>query len=764
MEPETIIKYAIFTITSIIALTIILILTFRFWKKKPDELIKAPNSLVELIENMIDIYFNSVNTKEQISLLKTIYTKEGNLELKGLIDKFENYSNNRDSQTLGSLLGFLEKNKKLDFNLDYYISFYKNILTLSQFNNNNKYIKYLKGKEKLEIPIVFTNINDIKPVARRVLFEMLLIIDILYKTADFLIKLLDDKLVESLIEIDNLRSLLNDKLDIVESAKKYYPNETPIIFESIIAIIYALDEKRKEALIEKTGEFPISLVKENYLIIKQEEFPIEIEFKNNTDSLIEDITFKIDVLSDSYQINQSFGRIPSLNFNASQSFEFFIKLIYNLNEIDLPIEISYRKHNGKLANKTNIIKIKFENKELLSATAPYSTSPKVGKIDTFVGREVEKSKIIRALCSDNSGQVIGLFGLARVGKTALLFELINDEKLIKRIIFVYISLDSISEKANTWMNIFLEILNNELIKQISHAGLHLPKEKKKYDNTANKISIFLEDIQQELKHHNKYIVIIIDEYQRLEELTHSALEHQKHDILRLFKQIAINIPRIDLIVSGYHDISILAKQDKYWSEYLGKGFLSLKLQFLTVTESLRLIKEPMLRFGINYEEGIPKKIYDLTVGYPWYINLVCFRLFENIQTELKKTINGVHLDKVIKEIIDSDSTYFDHIFSGKWAGTIMEAIICIIANANQKNIHLKNNLYFVNRDYILGQFHRFGCKIEMGQLAMKLESLEKKDIIVIEKNKENIYIAIRIPLLEMWNKNKADVESIIARI
>lgn len=700
------------------------------------------------------------------------------------------------------LLLSLEENRDLGDIACYYdlYSFLRYILEVSEENK-------LPGLSRIKVfgqlPQSFSTKANLPVIAniRRDAQNLLESIPLLISITSVLIKV-DPKTISSQgalkKEIRNFKPRLTDIINNhLNHSESFFETETRFWREYVgfleDEVDEILDKTEPERLAHEVPEndFPLILFPQESEVEIGRQEKIVFTILNKSEFLCSKVFVDVPVWEDGILSPQGKKDQGDIKRQDSKQFSLEITPHGNERELSLFLNIGYSNSNeGRLASRQIQVKINFkppktEVTESTARSSPYQTEPVPEKIIYFVGRRKDKNRIIGEIRSKISGQIIGLFGLARVGKTAMLYEIMENSGLEDQNVFVYYNMDdhprTISHEE--WLNLFLDNLFEKIKDTASEAGLHISSRfETKKDRSINLMNL-VTAYHKELEKQDKFLVLIIDEYQRIEENfdNRRRSKDKKRDVVRLFKQLGVETKRVTLILSGYHDIYTLRKYDSYWSDYLAKGFMSFQMGMLRKEEALQLISEPMQANGIKYESSeIPMIIYGMTVGFPWYIQLICKLLFELLEieeTELTNTITHEHLDLVIDEIIKSKSyeEFFFHLFDAQWAGPLAEAIVVAIAHVNSDEAIIISNedlevdrkdfyMHYVSISYLEEQLKDYEINPSKKNLIDMLESLYRKEILIRRKIGEEFKYSINIPLMRKYYLERGNLQEISIRV
>lgn len=278
----------------------------------------------------------------------------------------------------------------------------------------------------------------------------------------------------------------------------------------------------------------------------------------------------------------------------------------------------------------------------------------------LAGRENEldmAETIFHALHMQIPVQSIIYTGLRGVGKTVLLNrmeELAKKESIECRHIEVDEKNDFISQIA-TCCQVFLRSINQtekvknvvsqavdalkSLIISFTPDGVALsisPQEQQLYKTTSltQSLTDVFVSVGEAAKRSDKSICFFIDEMQYMKNNELSSLIAALHRVNQL------NLP-IMVVGAGLPRLRKMLSKEKTYTERL---FLYREIGSLSEDDAAKAIIEPLRKLGVNYSKDAVKKIYEITKGYPFFIQQLCkevYNLFEGKLIEEKDVENGI---------------------------------------------------------------------------------------------------------------------------
>ena len=98
-----------------------------------------------------------------------------------------------------------------------------------------------------------------------------------------------------------------------------------------------------------------------------------------------------------------------------------------------------------------------------------------------------------------------------------------------------------------------------------------------------------------------------------------------------------------IVGAGLPKIYKMLSEEKSYSERL---FIYKVIGSLTYEQTCKAIEEPAKKFGVSYTDKAIQKIFEITKGYPFFIQQMCQVVYKNTDD---KVIQDIHVEKNIEE-------------------------------------------------------------------------------------------------------------------
>lgn len=337
------------------------------------------------------------------------------------------------------------------------------------------------------------------------------------------------------------------------------------------------------------------------------------------------------------------------------------------------ISINFVDHEDKLQETEELISISSATEVFEPIKSPYFTGDSIDVTQTniFVGRDVLLDSLENALCNNKSGCEI-IYGQKRCGKSSIANFL--EERLKTEFIIIKFSIGAARSTKSVYVNIkdlviekiddmidapgIPESINEDLLSEI---------EDKSIEDDEDFVS-FMRLVHRKLcKPLNKDILLMIDEFTHL-------YRYVKEDR----RQVAAFMDTWKKLLEANLFKAVLIGQDtmpNFIKEFQNQFQVTqpIRVDRLDDESVRKLISEPLLlpngesRFMENSVELIASWFY----GQPYYIQLYCDRLVQQMNTEKKVRVTNALAEKVKTLMLEeADEDLFDNLISrGDESGT-----------------------------------------------------------------------------------------------
>lgn len=157
---------------------------------------------------------------------------------------------------------------------------------------------------------------------------------------------------------------------------------------------------------------------------------------------------------------------------------------------------------------------------------------------------------------------------------------------------------------------------------------------------------------------DRHLLILLDEFEELE----AAIQRGNFDasVLGFLRHLIQHTPNLSVIFCGTHRIEELAAD--YWNVLFNISLYH-SIGLLEREEAFHLIEEPVREYGMRYDDLALDKMWRVTAGHPYFMQLLCHSLvnWHNKSERNYMTISDVNA--ALDEILASGEAHFVYLWT-----------------------------------------------------------------------------------------------------
>ncbi len=353
----------------------------------------------------------------------------------------------------------------------------------------------------------------------------------------------------------------------------------------------------------------------------------------------------------------------------------------------------------------------------------------------FFGRQDVIDYIKENMAASHRNNLV-LIGQRRTGKTSLLKQLpaqLSDDHLP-----VYLDGQSLGLDPGL-PNFFLNIAT-EISFAMEDRGFEIePPSIKDFEESpsASFEKKFLANVREIIE--DRHLLILLDEFEELE----SAVQRGNLDpsIFSFLRHTIQHQDNLSVIFCGTHRIEELAAD--YWNVLFNIS-LYRSIGLLGKEDALYLIQEPVLEYGLRYDDLALDKIWRITAGHPYFLQLLCHSVVNWHNRSERGYVTISDVNAALDEILASGEAHFVYLWT---EATDYERLIL---TAMSRMIPLTGSVTPVQiEDYLKER----GVTLERQVIQNALHRLSLRDVLTsqedIESDLSDAY-RWKLGLLGMW--------------
>jgi hypothetical protein len=390
--------------------------------------------------------------------------------------------------------------------------------------------------------------------------------------------------------------------------------------------------------------------------------------------------------------------------------------------------------------------------QLLEAAAEFQTLPNPYVVGTplragsplFFGREDVMTFLLEHLTAAHRNNLV-LIGQRRTGKSSLLKQLplrLGDG-------FLPVYLDGQALGLDPGMPAFLHSIASDIGYAMEDRGISVaaPELSAFAENpTAFFERSFLPKVRDTLG--RRPLLLLLDEFEELESSARrGTLDAAVFPFLRHLIQHTENL---SVIFCGTHRLEELASD--YWSVLFNIS-LYRHIGLLNRDEAMRLIQEPVAEGGMQYDDLALEKIWRVTAGHPYFLQLVCHNLV-NLHNRLRRSYTTVaDVNASLEEILTAGEAHFVYL----WMESDPAQKLALFAMAH-------TGAPFLTPVQAADDLARRGAPVERPELAGAFQRLAARDIFSVVQRPDPAFgeaYGWKLGLLGMWVEKSKSLRQIL---
>jgi hypothetical protein len=353
----------------------------------------------------------------------------------------------------------------------------------------------------------------------------------------------------------------------------------------------------------------------------------------------------------------------------------------------------------------------------------------------FFGREDVVAFIQENLTAQHRNNLV-LIGQRRTGKTSLLKQLpvrLGDD-------YLPVYLDGQALGLDPGLPNFFLALATEVAFALEDRGFAIdPPE---YKDFVDSPAIFFERnflprVRQAIG--DRHAIIMFDEFEELE----AAVERGSLDasIFGFLRHLIQHAEKLSVIFCGTHRLEELASD--YWNVLFNIS-LYRHIAFLAKAEALHLIQEPVAGYDMWYDDLALDKIWQVTAGHPYFLQLLCHSLVNRHNKTERNYVTVADVNGALDEILASGEAHFVFL----WATAEPTARLVMAALSRMMPLTGRATLVKV-ADYLAER----GVSLERQAISDALHQLALRDVLFADSEVDPTVGQVyrwRLGLLGLW--------------
>ena len=239
---------------------------------------------------------------------------------------------------------------------------------------------------------------------------------------------------------------------------------------------------------------------------------------------------------------------------------------------------------------------------------------------------------------------------------------------------------------------------------------------------------------------DRHLVLLLDEFEELEAAAKSG--NLDASIFGFLRHLIQHELRLSVIFCGTHRMEELATD--YWSVLFNISLYK-HVGFLAYDDAARLIQEPVAGFGMHYDDLALDKMWRVTAGHPYFLQLLCHSLVNQHNRAGRSYATVSDVNTALSEILSSGEAHFIYLWNEssrteRLVLTAMSRIMTLTGHVTPAQI----------QDYL----NERGISLDRHIVVEALHHLTLRDILSTQVDDQPLGIAStyswRLGLLGLW--------------
>lgn len=457
--------------------------------------------------------------------------------------------------------------------------------------------------------------------------------------------------------IEEKQRKLKSELSTIEEKLRELETK-PFLFEKSTKLeseLYLLSEKNKES---KEQLLSLETINEKLLksIYSFKESPFILQYNSQLQSF----------LNISEDINKTWNELNRTN--RINIYERVKQKLFDYHKAANLSNASFAKEFGEIADSWQKILSKTIEDLRASGKLPLPNPYTLGKAiqadsELFLGRRDLIQKIETETLREGAATALLFIGNRRTGKSSTLNNLQRFVQSSVRTVFA----DLQDAEVNNSTADFCETLTERIAK-----SLKIPRPTPPIQDFAA-FTKWLKELDAELVRQNRYLLICIDEYERLDgHITQGKLT-ELPNTLRYWIQ---HLQHVVFLLAGSHEPAEL-KGGIDWTDYL-INVRNVPISYLEYDAAMQLVIAPVPHFDLTWAtDDLPHRLVMRLGRQPFLLQCAMWNLVEILNNQSSKHATPADIERALDKVVEGDaSNHFSHF----WHTEMTDATRHILSN------------------------------------------------------------------------------------
>jgi hypothetical protein len=236
----------------------------------------------------------------------------------------------------------------------------------------------------------------------------------------------------------------------------------------------------------------------------------------------------------------------------------------------------------------------------------------------------------------------------------------------------------------------------------------------------------------------RHLIILFDEFEELERAVQR--DHLDASIFGYLRHLMQHTPNLSFIFCGTHRLEELTAD--YWNVLFNISLYQ-RVSYLPHQEALRLVQQPVESFGMRYDDLALDKMWRVTAGHPYFLQLLCHSLVNQHNKAQRNYMTIADVNAALEEILSAGEAHFIYL----WTESTAEERMVLVTMS--RAIPLTGSVQAVQVvDYLAER----GVQVERKAIRDAMYRLALRDILKeeeLESGGESVF-RWQLGLLGLW--------------
>ena len=439
-------------------------------------------------------------------------------------------------------------------------------------------------------------------------------------------------------------------------------------------------------------------------------------------------------------------RIQSLAPNSTRTVRFTITTPQETSfRLAFRIIYSDRQRTAQAFEYANRVTLLRPNANFVPIANPYSPGTPLRRDSAlFFGRTPLFNFIAREAERASQQHVLILVGQRRTGKTSALLRL--NRHLPKHLIPIYIDCQSLGMLPGT--TAFFQDLAWQIADVLFdyEIDVDVPNLDKLDKNPGNWFQHqFIPHIREHLSPETK-LLLVFDEFEALENLTADGI--LPRTIFSYLRHLMQHGEGLSFIFVGTHKLEEMTAD--YWSVLFNIALYQ-SIDFLDKTAALELITQPVAP-NLLYDDLAINKIWRLTAGHPYFLQLVCYSLVKRANERKTNYVTISDVNATVEEMLGLGEMHFAYIWQRSTAAE--RTVLVTLAHLLDKELPFRTNA-------LVNALEPYKTALTPAQITAALETLVRRNIMQVSHDGVQAQYALKIGLVGAWIEQSKSMSRLV---